>query len=382
MNDRERYLTTMRYQPRDRCPIWDFGFWVETLRLWHADGLPDDIDTNAKAARFFGMDAFDTDCSPLVGLVPEFTPEIVREDATYRWQRRTDGVVEKWHKHSTTIPEPTEFVLTGREGWEEYKKRLDPAAAARVPPDYAARLAAHRDATRTWPLEIWAGSLYGIVRNWVGMESLSLMLYDDRALVEEIVERVGQCIFAALGKALAIAREQGVTFDYAGMWEDICFKRGPLISPKMFREMCGPWYRRITDLLARYGCNIVQLDCDGRIDDLLPIWIESGVNCAFPIEVGDWADPVAMRRRYGRGLLLRGGFDKHILARGPEAIRAEVQRLAPLVEEGGFIPHCDHRVPADVTMANYIFYVEEAKRVWGKGMGNVRAMGKLKGSAE
>jgi len=208
------------------------------------------------------------------------------------------------------------------------------------------------------------------------------MLYDDRALVEEMVEALAQCILVPLGKALAIARREGVTFDYAGMWEDICFNRGPLIAPKMFREICGPWYRKITDLLARYGCNIVQLDCDGRIDDLLPVWMDNGVNCAFPIEVGDWADPVAMRRRYGRGLLLRGGFDKHILARGPEAIRAEVQRLAPLVEEGGFIPHCDHRVPADVTMANYIFYVEEAKRVWGKGMGNVRAMGKLKGSAE
>jgi uroporphyrinogen decarboxylase len=79
---------------------------------------------------------------------------------------------------------------------------------------------------------------------------------------------------------------------------------------------------------------------------------------------------------------MRGGFDKHILARGPDAIRAEVRRLTPLVEEGGFIPHCDHRVPADVPMANYIFYVEEAKQVWGKGMGNVRPMRKLKGSAE
>jgi len=382
MNDRERYLATMRYQPRDRCPMWDFGFWVETLRLWHGEGLPDEVDTNAKAARFFGMDDFGADCNAEVRLVPEFEAEVVSENERYRWQRRADGVVEMWHKHSTTIPEPTEFLLTGREGWQEYKKRLNPDDPARVPADYAARLAAHRDDTRTWPLEIWAGSLYGVLRNWIGVEQLSLMLYDDRALVEEMVEAVAQCILVPLGKALAIARQQGVTFDYAGMWEDICFNRGPLVSPKMFREICGPWYRRITDLLAKYGCTIVQLDCDGKIDGLLPTWIENGVNCAFPIEVGDWADPVAIRRRYGKGLVMRGGFDKHILARGPEAIRAEVRRLTPLVEEGGFIPHCDHRVPADVPMANYIAYVEEAKRVWGKGMGNVRAMGKLKGSAE
>jgi len=126
----------------------------------------------------------------------------------------------------------------------------------------------------------------------------------------------------------------------------------------------------------------VQLDCDGKIDDLIPIWLDNGVNCMFPIEIGDWADPVAMSRRFGKGMLMRGGFDKHILAKGPEAIRAEVKRLTPLVEEGGFIPHCDHRVPADVSMADYLVYVSEAKRVWGKGLPDIRPMGKLKRSAK
>ena len=100
------------------------------------------------------------------------------------------------------------------------------------------------------------------------------------------------------------------------------------------------------------------------------------------IEMGDWADPVAMRRRWGKGLLMRGGFDKHVLARGPDAIRAEVKRLTPLVDEGAFIPHCDHRVPADVPMAHYLVYVEEAKRVWGQGLPNLRPMGAMKGSAK
>jgi uroporphyrinogen decarboxylase len=85
-----------------------------------------------------------------------------------------------------------------------------------------------------------------------------------------------------------------------------------------------------------------------------------------------------MRKKWGKGLLLRGGFDKHVLAKGPKEIAAEVKRLTPLVEEGGFIPHCDHRVPADVSLANHVFYVEEAKRVWGKGLPNLRPMGKLK----
>ena len=31
MNDRERFKATMHYQPRDRSPICDFGYWDETL---------------------------------------------------------------------------------------------------------------------------------------------------------------------------------------------------------------------------------------------------------------------------------------------------------------------------------------------------------------
>ena len=377
MNDRQRFLATMQFQPHDRCPMWDFGFWKETLALWHAEGLPDTVDTNAKAARYFGMDDFDARFEPQFELLPEFPRETVRENDQYRWVRRADGVVEMWLKQGTAIPEPSEYLLTGRETWPEYKRRLNPADPARVPADFAQQVARYADATRTGPISIWAGSLYGELRNWIGVEALSLMLYDDRLLVEEMVELRAECILQPLARALEIARGQGVTFDYAAMWEDICFNRGPLIAPKMFSEIAARHYRRITDLLASYGCRVVQLDCDGKIDDLVSIWLENGVNLMFPIEIGDWADPMALRRRWGRNMLLRGGFDKHILARGPDAIREEIRRLTPLVEEGGYIPHCDHRVPADVSMAQYVFYVNEAKRVWGRGLPNLRPIGQV-----
>ena len=67
--------------------------------------------------------------------------------------------------------------------------------------------------------------------------------------------------------------------------------------------------------------------------------------------------------------------DCQAASRRPKAIPAEVERLEPLVEEGGFIPLGDHRVPADVPLANYIHYVKEAKRVWGKNLPNLRPMG-------
>jgi uroporphyrinogen decarboxylase len=68
--------------------------------------------------------------------------------------------------------------------------------------------------------------------------------------------------------------------------------------------------------------------------------------------------------------------DKRVLATTPAAIRAHLRELAPLVEEGGFIPFCDHRVPPDVPFDNYMFYLETARRVWGLGV-NLKPIGTL-----
>ena len=118
------------------------------------------------------------------------------------------------------------------------------------------------------------------------------------------------------------------------------------------------------------------IDCDGKIDALVPHWLEAGVNTMFPIEVGKWGgDPVAFRAQYGKDLRLIGGVDKHVLAQSRDAIAREIDRLAPLVEEGGYIPTPDHRVPPDVPLENYLFYLERAKAVWGRGLANIAATG-------
>jgi uroporphyrinogen decarboxylase len=89
----------------------------------------------------------------------------------------------------------------------------------------------------------------------------------------------------------------------------------------------------------------------------------------FPLEIGTWgADPIRYRRKFGNSLLMMGGFDKHILQRGPRDIAAEVKRLTPLVEEGGYIAFADHRVPPDVPLENYMFYARMVRQVWGRGI--------------
>jgi uroporphyrinogen decarboxylase len=50
---------------------------------------------------------------------------------------------------------------------------------------------------------------------------------------------------------------------------------------------------------------------------------------------------------------------------GGKAIDRELERVRPLLEEGGFIPHLDHLVPPDVSLANYCEYLEKKRRMIG-----------------
>jgi hypothetical protein len=97
---------------------------------------------------------------------------------------------------------------------------------------------------------------------------------------------------------------------------------------------------------------------------LAPLWLEAGVNGLRPFEIAAGCDPVAMRKRYGRDLIIQGGIDKRALARGPEDIDREVLSKVPwLCLQGGFFPQVDHLVPPDVPLQNYIYYAQLMRRV-------------------
>jgi hypothetical protein len=37
-------------------------------------------------------------------------------------------------------------------------------------------------------------------------------------------------------------------------------------------------------------------------------------------------------------------------------LRAEIARLQPVIDAGGFIPGCDHGIPHDVSWPNFVEY--------------------------
>ena len=73
-------------------------------------------------------------------------------------------------------------------------------------------------------------------------------------------------------------------------------------------------------------------------------------------EVASGCDVVRSGKEYP-DLLISGGIDKRILAEGKEAIDRHIDSILPVMKKrGGYIPTCDHGVPAEVSFENYIHF--------------------------
>lgn len=350
----------MNFHTVDRVPHWEFGYLGKTVQRWHQEGLPAELNDDGAIEAYFGVDPVAG--IPLgVGLHPGFDGEavLVEDRAHTKVMRYPDGTVAEVGKEGQdTIPHYIKFPIANRDDWKRYKERLDPTHPDRF--DYDFKALSRKLIDLDWPIHIPLGSFFGVPRDWIGFENIALMCYDDRELVEDIVATLAELQYTQIEYAL-----RHCEVDMAGGWEDICFRNGPIISPQMFREICGPHIKRVCNLLRQHGCTVIWTDCDGDVTQLVPVWLECGMHCLFPLEVHPGSDPVKFRKMYGHDIQLRGGLRKYTFAGSRQDILGELKRVEHVVQDGAFIPHGDHRIPEDVSYENYKYYVREKLAMLG-----------------
>jgi uroporphyrinogen decarboxylase len=146
----------------------------------------------------------------------------------------------------------------------------------------------------------------------------------------------------------------------------MAYKAHSMISPAMTRKFLMPTYRRWIPELREAGCQLIDIDSDGYVEELIPLWIEAGITVCEPMEVAAGNDLIAYRERFGKKMAYLGGIDKRAIAAGGEVMEAEVMRVVPpLLKEGGFIPSCDHGVPPDISWPNYVAYSRRLAQLCG-----------------
>jgi len=144
--------------------------------------------------------------------------------------------------------------------------------------------------------------------------------------------------------------------DHVVFNEDMAYKEKPMIGPEMCRRFLLPTWRQWAEQCKAAGVKVIEIDSDGHVGSLIPVWIEAGVNANSPLEVAAGNDLPGYRRQFGTSMAYRGGVDKRAMAKGGQTIRDEIERLRPVIQAGGYIASCDHGVPADVSWENFLDY--------------------------
>jgi len=352
MTYREQFQQIMHYGAFDRMPVCHWGTWPQTQARWYAEGMPREMTQH----EFLGANRHWHRIPTNLKLFPEFEEIVYEETEEYKIFRDAEGVVSKQWKHQGSIPHYLDFILKDASGWDEYKKRLQPDPA-RIPADLDKCIAAAQASGH--PLEFETTPMMGWIRNWMGVENMSYLMYDDPEVYADMVMTLADLTCWGMDQVLP-----KVQVDLIFGWEDICGRSGPLVSPSIFEKYVAPGYRKIRAKAEQYGVKLYGVDCDGDITNLAGHWLDAGVNFQFPIEVGVWkGDARKYRKQYGRELRIFGNLDKYTLEQSHAAVLAELERLRPLMEDGGFIVLPDHGITPGVALDDYRWYLDQVRKI-------------------
>ncbi len=354
MNDRQRFNAIMNYQPVDALPVMRLEPYEDDgIARWRKEGLPADKSPD----EFLGISSIQL--VPLhLGPVPGFEQKIIAEDSeTYTEIDYLGCTVRRSKAHPTMYYGYLDHPVKNREDWESYKERFRIDEPERVMQDvdgWIARLNASQMPVGV-TLMPW---FFRLGFYSMGMERFMTAFYEMPDLIHDMFAHWSELVTKGLRPFLG-----RVQIDVVSFAEDLAYKGGPHLSPKMYTEFFLRYQDPLVAECRAAGVKIINLYTSGNIFSLLPLLMERGFNLTWPLERACGMDPIELRKQFGKELRLAGGVPKEALIAGPEAIDREIQRLLPVIREGGYVPAVDDMVPPEVSFDNYRHYIDAIRAI-------------------
>jgi len=390
VNTRECFIAVVNGEPVGRTLKWEMGYWSGAVRRWYAEGLPEakgvpdwlpdgramhaeniTMDPEGEEGAWLTAERRDEDVHNYFGLdepiwrlplnnyvSPLFEPEVLEDHGGWILHRNEYGVIVKDQKDYSGFPNWEQTPVQTRDDWERIKsERLQPTLEGRLPADWPDLLRVLKE--RTYPLMLggYPTGFYGTARFLLGEERVLTTFLDDPVLMHEIMDHLADLWVGLYDQVLGQLDVDGCL-----IWEDMCFKSGPLISPRMFREFMLPGYKKVTACLRDHGVSVIMVDTDGNCWQLVPLFMEGGVNLIYPMEVAAGMDVAKVRDAFPT-LGIAGGIDKRKLALGKNEIDRELEKVSFMLKQGRYIPHVDHMAPPDVSWENFRYYREKLNAI-------------------
>lgn len=344
MTSRERILTTLQGGIPDRIGRADAP-WAETIARWRTEGLGEDEDVGAK----FG---FDFGGLHWTDLSFRFPVEVVEETDEYTVQWDANGVLRKdFKRESGHTPQWLDHRIKTRADWEEHKERLA-WCDDRINPDIKQAY----DNCRQRDLFTHFAGVEAYEATWPvwGQVGVFTQMLDDPDLVADCFATYTDLIIAAASRVL----EMGIDYDGAWFYGDLGYRNATLFSPALYDRLLFPEHKRMCDFFNSRGKPVLLHSC-GRIQDLIPRFIEAGFAAIQPLEAKAGQDVRELKRTYGSAITFFGNIDVRKMSATRDELREELlSKLAVAAEGGGYIYHSDHSVPPTVSWDNYCYLME------------------------
>jgi uroporphyrinogen-III decarboxylase len=361
MNKRELFRAVMAFEKVGRPCHIEQGFLPGTYEKWQQQGLPANIKKPVFEYIADGPDLFDhyniLRCAYVLGwqyFLPVLS-ELIEETDRYIIAKDIFGRTVKNIKDFTSAPQFLDYTIKTKKDYDALKERLQPHLDKRYPADWDNIAASMRNQDRVLVV-VQMDGFYGCPRQMIGDEELMMAYYTDPDFVKQIINDRVDFYLKVYEKAILDTKP-----DFVFIWEDMCYRNGPLISPEMFREFMLPAYKKLTSFLKSLGVKNIVVDSDGDVTKLIPLWLEGGVTGLLPFEAKTQMNLLNIAEDFPR-LQIIGGINKHELEKGQEEIDAELDRLLPaLLKRSGYIVSLDHWVHPQVPLKNFEYYVKKVR---------------------
>ena len=178
----------------------------------------------------------------------------------------------------------------------------------------------------------------------MGLEPLSMAMYDDPVFVERFFERIGTTLVEIAGRVAQMDKIGVYRFG-----DDLGYKTGTMLSTKQLRKYVFPWSKKVVAAVHAAGkpfllhsCGQLERVMDDLIDDVKIDAKHSFEDVIMPV--------TEAKRRWGSRVALMGGIDVDFLCRNsPSAIMERTKRVMEVCAEGG-----GYGVGTGNTVTNYI----------------------------
>ena len=220
----------------------------------------------------------------------------------------------------------------------EYKSVADVRAFEPTIPDYDtiadAYVPAMREISDLLGPEVMAvdqqESCLELAWSTLGLQTFSLALYDAPGDVARILDAAAE--HCRVYAQVYADHELSFAYQISG---DIAFKGATLFSLDFLQNEYLPRLARQLEPLKQAGIKVVY-HSDGDVTDIVDGLIEAGVDALNPIEPTAGMDLAAVKRRYGKNLVLVGNVDANVMTIGTEAdVESEVKRCIYDAARGG-----------------------------------------------